>query len=212
MKTAVFDLDGTLVNSLYDLADAANSALASFGYPARTYEEYRYFIGNGVAKLCERAIFSENKEDAAKVLELFKLNYEAHCTDKTTAYSGITDVLHTLSQNGFRLAVATNKSQTFATKIVHEFFPDVHFDIILGGTSDRPKKPSPDIIFEILKNFPDTDTAYMIGDSNVDILTAKNAGILSVGCTWGFRDEAELVNAEADFIARSPADILSFLL
>lgn len=210
MKAAVFDLDGTLADTLHDLADAVNYGLEQLGCPVHPYDSYRFFVGNGVQKLCERALPDERKADADKLLKLFTERYNAHFLDKTELYSGIRELLDTLVKNGVYLAVATNKPQDTARRIIAELLPDVPFVCVLGGCSEREKKPSPDIIFEITALLPDGCEVFMIGDSSVDIRTAQNAGITSIGCTWGFRPLKELTEAGADLIASSPADIAGF--
>lgn len=209
---AIFDLDGTLCDTLADLADAVNFGLEKLGYPTHNYEKYKIFVGNGVNKLCTRALPEDKKDETNTLLELFTSYYEENYLLKTSAYNGITDVLEKLSQSGFILAVATNKPQYFAEKIISKLFAEINFHKILGGCAEREKKPSPQIIRDILCDFDDEINAFMIGDSNVDIMTAKNAEIKSIGCTWGFRDENELIEANADFIAHKPSDILDFIL
>ena len=179
MITAIFDLDGTLADTLYDLADATNFALEKLGYPTHPYESYKKFVGNGVQKLCYRALPDNKKDD---------------------------------TENGVILAVATNKPQNFAREIVEKLLSEYSFIKVLGGCSERPKKPDISIINEILSETPKNNEVFMIGDSNVDIQTAKNANIHSIGCVWGFRGREELENAGADFIAETPEDIADFIL
>ena len=211
-KIAIFDLDGTLANTLCDLANAVNFGLEKLGYPVHSTEKYKLFVGNGVNKLCLRALPEDKKSESNKLLALFTSYYEENYLSETTAYEGIPEVLQKLSDNGFKIAVATNKPQLFAEIIVHKLFPDINFHAILGSCDKREKKPSPQIIYTILSDFDEDIKAFMIGDSDVDIMTAKNAEIASVGCTWGFRGEKELADAGADFIAHKPLDILTFLM
>ncbi len=212
MITAIFDLDGTLADTLEDLADATNYGLEQLGYPTHPYESYKLFVGNGVKKLCERALPNDKKDNTERLLELFTERYNKHFLDKTCLYDGIRETLATLADNGITLAVATNKPQEFAVQIVEKLLPEFEFVKILGGCSDRPKKPCPDIILEILDELPIGTKAFMIGDSNVDIETAVNAGISSIGCIWGFRGENELSSAGADYIAETPSDIPGFII
>lgn len=209
---AIFDLDGTLADTLYDLADATNYALEKLGYPVHPYESYKQFVGNGVQKLCYRALPDDKKDDTEKLLEIFSDYYGKHFLDKTALYSGMKKTLETLRENNVILAVATNKPQDFARKIVNKLLPEFNFIKVLGGCSERPKKPDVAIINEIISGLPEQENIFMIGDSNVDIQTAKNAGIHSIGCAWGFRGVEELKNAGADFIAYSPEDIAGFIL
>lgn len=211
-KIAILDLDGTIADTLSDLADATNYGLIRLGFPTHTYDSYKLFVGNGVQKLCYRALPDNKKEETDKLLELFTEYYNEHFLDKTKLYPGVKDALKKLSDNGVKLAVATNKPHVFAVRIIERLLPEFEFIKILGGCSERPKKPDPKIIYDILSDIPDESTVYMIGDSNVDILTAKNAGIKSIGCIWGFRSRTELSEAGADLIAETPSDIPDFLL
>lgn len=212
MITAIFDLDGTLADTLADLADATNYGLSKLSYPIHPYESYKLFVGNGVQKLCYRALPDSNKDDADKLLSLFTEYYKEHFLDKTSLYPGIHDALTTLAENGVSLAVATNKPHEFAVEIVKKLLPEFKFTKVLGGCSERPKKPDPQIIYDILLESPSDHKVFMIGDSNVDILTAKNAGISSIGCTWGFRSRQELLDADADYIAVTASDIPRYIL
>lgn len=209
---AIFDLDGTLADTLYDLADATNFALKKLGYPVHPYESYKKFVGNGVQKLCYRALPDDKKSDTEKLLEIFSGYYGKHFLDKTKLYDGMRETLSTLAENNVFLAVATNKPQNFARQIVNKLLPEFDFVKVLGGCSERPKKPDTAIINEILSGLTADDKIFMIGDSNVDIQTAKNAGISSIGCEWGFRGREELENAGADFIAEKSSDIADFIL
>lgn len=209
---AIFDLDGTLADTLCDLADAVNFGLTQLGYPTHPYESYKIFVGNGVKKLCERALPDDKKDDTDRLLQIFTERYNEHFLDKTCLYDGIRDALTVLADNGVTFAVATNKPQEFAVQIVEKLLPEFKFAAVLGGCSAREKKPSPDIILEILDKLPIGTKAFMIGDSDVDIETAINVGISSVGCVWGFRGRNELEKAGADYIAATPSDIPEFVL
>lgn len=212
LKIAVFDLDGTLTDSIEDLADATNYGLEQLGFPAHDYEEYKHFVGNGAKKLCFRALPQDEKEYTEELHRLFREYYGKHYLDKTRLYDGIGAVLGELQKNGVILAVATNKPQDFAVKIINALLPEINFVKVLGGCEDRPKKPDPAVIKEILADIPDCGEVFMTGDSDVDIMTAKNAGIASIGCEWGFRGRSELENAGADRIAAVPSDILKYIL
>lgn len=212
MITAIFDLDGTLADTLSDLADATNYGLKKLGYPVHPYESYKKFVGNGVQKLCYRVLPDDKKDDAEKILEFFNEYYGKHFLDKTSLYNGMRETLARLADNGVILAVATNKPQNFARQIVEKLLPEFDFVKVLGGCAERPKKPDTAIINEIISELPEDNRVFMIGDSNVDIQTAKNAGITSIGCEWGFRGREELENAGADFIAEKAEDIADFIL
>lgn len=214
-KLAIFDLDGTLANTLEDLANAVNNGLRNLGYPEHSINKYNQFVGNGVQKLCERALPEKYKNDEyiAKLHQEFDCFYQKHFLDNTKEYNGITSLLNYISSKGYDMAVATNKPQNFAREIVSVLFPDIHFIKVLGGCETRSKKPSPDIISEILENREEMySEIYMIGDSNVDIETAKNAGVQSIGCVWGFRTEKELSDAGANYIVNKPAEIKNIII
>lgn len=210
----IFDLDGTLVNSIQDLAEAVNYGLKQLGYPEHPTESYKYMVGNGAKKLCYRALPDDKKEDTEKLYAVFKEYYNLHYLDNTKLYKGIEDLIHNIFTSGNPVAVATNKPQDVAIKIVKTLIPDIYSDniMVLGGCEERPHKPDPTVIHEILPKYPDfNDCAVMIGDSNVDIQTAQNAGIHSIGCTWGFRGREELENAGAEYIVDSPEQIMDII-
>ena len=213
MKIAVFDLDGTLADTLADLAGAVNYGLRKMDCPEHTLDEYRFMVGNGAKKLCWRALPEDRKEEAPELHRYFSKYYPEHLLDRTKVYNGMHEVLRKLSAEGVRLAVATNKPEDAARELVAELLPDIDFVRVLGGTSKRPIKPDTQVIAEIFAALPDEPgEAYMIGDSNVDMLTGQNAGIRTIGCAWGFRGREELEAAGADFIAEKPEDILRFIL
>lgn len=212
MTTVIFDLDGTIADTIEDLADAVNYGLRKLGCPEHDINSYKQFVGNGAMKLCIRALPEGKKDMSEKLLDLFHEYYDVHYLDKTKLYDGIKDTLDVLAANGVTLAVATNKPQDAARKIVEKLLPDVPFTKVLGGCDERPKKPDSTVINEILNGLSEDNTVYMIGDSNVDIQTAKNCGILSIGCVWGFRGRTELEAACADFIAEKAEDITKIIL
>ncbi len=212
MTTVIFDLDGTIADTIEDLADAVNYGLRKLGCPEHDINSYKQFVGNGAMKLCIRALPEGKKDIREKLLDLFHEYYDVHYLDKTKLYDGIKDTLDVLAANGVTLAVATNKPQDAARKIVEKLLPDVPFTKVLGGCDERPKKPDSTVINEILNGLSEDNTVYMIGDSNVDIQTAKNCGILSIGCVWGFRGRTELEAAGADFIAEKAEDITKIIL
>jgi len=212
MKTAIFDLDGTIADTINDLADAVNFGLRQMNCPEHSIERYKTFVGNGAQKLCCRALSDARKSESETLYSIFCQYYSLHYLDKTKLYPGIKETLNALAENGINLAVATNKPQDVARKIIAKLLPDIPFLKVLGGCDEREKKPDPFIINEILSVIPDNDAVFMIGDSNVDIRTAKNAGILSIGCVWGFRTRDELIEEGADFIAENASDILKFIL
>ncbi len=212
MITAIFDLDGTLADTLCDLADATNYGLRQLGYPEHPYESYKYFVGNGVQKLCFRALPEDKKSETDKLLEIFREYYSAHFLDKTKLYPGIWEALQALSQRGVKLAIATNKPEEFAVQIAEKLLSEFNFVKVLGGCSYRPKKPDTAILVEIFAALPDEENrVFMIGDSAVDIKLGQNAGVETIGCTWGFRGRQELEEAGADHIAETADDIVQYV-
>ena len=212
-QLAIFDLDVTLVNYIADLGGTANHLLEQRHLPTHPIDAYYHFVGNGVHNLCERCLPPDTP--AAEVETFFaEFNdyYSRHCLDKTAPYDGIPAVLAQLKAAGVHLAVASNKTQPFVETIVRHYFGSDCFDQIFGSSDDRPKKPAPAIVEQILKTAGVSKAqAVMIGDSDVDIQTGKNAGVHTIGCVWGFRGEQELERAGADDLARTPADLLRFM-
>lgn len=213
IKLAIFDLDGTLANSLYDLADAVNKALSDEGFPVHEYEEYKHFVGNGAKKLIERALPAGTEESVRdKIHAAFTENYRSNCLNKTKPYDGISELIGALKSAGIKCAVASNKPDEFSAYVVEGLFGRGVFSLIRGKREGVPTKPSPEIIFSIAEELGCAlGEAIMIGDSNVDVDTAHNAGIGCIGCTWGFRGEEELRSAGADYIAHYPSEIADII-
>ncbi len=209
MKSLViFDLDGTLLNTIADLGTACNYALDTMGFQPHPISAYNFMVGNGVRKLLERAEPDADGPMVDLLLRHFREYYDEHCIDSTTPYPGIPELLKSLSDNGIKLAVATNKYQSAAKKIIDHCFPDIKFEIVLGQVDSRPTKPDPSIIFAILNNNPTPkQEVMMVGDSAVDMETARRACIDSVGVTWGFRSVSELRGAYADHIVSNANEI-----
>lgn len=213
IRCCIFDLDGTLLNTLDDLAASCNYALAQYGYDGHDVDSYRYFVGNGVDKLIERAISADvSPEQRQAVKETFTEHYAKHFMDLTKPYDGIESVLRVLKLGNIRTCVVSNKPHAFSTELVTKIFGTKFFDIIIGATDDLQKKPSPDGVLLCMErlSIPPQECVY-IGDSDIDVATAKNAGICSIGAAWGFRGKAELIAAGADLIAETPKDVASLL-
>ena len=214
-RLIIFDLDGTLINSIFDLADAVNDSLSELGYPTHDTDKYYKFVGNGSVKLIERALPEHHRsaEDIAQLHTLFSVKYQSCCLNKTAPYNGITNVLGKLKASGIKLAVASNKPDKFTKFIIDNIFGAETFDCILGKRDGFPTKPDPQIIYDILKatGITDRNEALVVGDSDVDVLTAHNAGIECIGCDWGFRGEQELKEAGTDYLAFEPNDIIDIV-
>ncbi|MDO4335127.1 MAG: HAD family hydrolase [Bacteroidales bacterium] len=212
-KLIIFDLDGTLLDTIADLGTACNHALESKGYRRHPLAAYPYMVGNGVRKLIERAQPDASPEEVEELLGIFRQYYDEHCTDYTKPYPGIPELLAELHSRGIAIAVASNKYESASRRIVTHFFPDIPFVAILGQVEDRPVKPDPSIDFQVLLSHPTPKAQTMhVGDSAVDIETARRACIDSVGVTWGFRPITELRKACADHIVSTPDDILKLAL
>ena len=214
-QCCIFDLDGTLINSLEDLADACNWVLRENGLPTHPVDAYRRFVGDGAYKLAERMLpeSMRDQQTAARYKALFDQRYNGHYLDKTRPYPGVMDLLAHLKEKGLQLAVLSNKPNQFVQKICREVFGEGFFAAVWGQRDGAAKKPAPDGVFAILKELQAApEEALLIGDSNVDIQTAKNAGIAGAGVSWGFRGRQELKEAGADFIADDAAQLETYIL
>lgn len=213
-KTVIFDLDGTLLNTLDDLADSTNYALSKFGYPTRTIDEVRQFVGNGVAKLIERAIpEGKNNPNFEKCLAIFKENYAQNMYNKTAPYNGIIEMLSNLKSKGIKIAVVSNKFDLAVKELCKKYF-EGFIDFAAGENEAQgiKKKPAPDTVISVLNefNFASEDAVY-VGDSDVDIMTAKNSKIPCISVTWGFRDEKFLLENGATILINAPSEIYNHL-
>lgn len=213
-KTVIFDLDGTLLNTLDDLADSTNYALSKFGYPTRTIEEVRQFVGNGVAKLIERAIpEGKNNPNFEKCLAIFKENYAQNMYNKTAPYNGIIEMLSNLKSRGIKIAVVSNKFDLAVKELCKKYF-EGFIDFAAGENEAQgiKKKPAPDTVISVLNefNFAPEDAVY-VGDSDVDIMTAKNSKMPCISVTWGFRDEKFLLENGATILINAPSEIYNHL-
>jgi phosphoglycolate phosphatase len=213
-QLVIFDLDGTLLNTIDDLGNATNYALQQCGYPTHMISTYPYFVGNGINKLIERALPQDDRSQS-NVMTLrryFLEYYDKHCCDDTKSYHGIPELLQELTERGINLAVASNKYQSAVEQLIKHFFPNYNWVAVEGQKTDVPTKPDPSIVFEILNTCPTPkDNVLYVGDSGVDMETARRACIESVGVTWGFRPEKELRENYADHIISDPDDILSLI-
>ena len=207
----IFDLDGTLINTISDLGQACNYALAACGFPTHKIEDYPRLVGNGVNKLIERALPQEhrNEETVLRLREYFVPYYDKHNCDFTRPYDGIEQLLKTLKEQGHSLAVASNKYQAATEKIVAQLFPGV-FDIVLGERVGVERKPNPQIVYDILHHLaPQASTPVLyIGDSLVDAETARAAGATLVLCTWGFGTREQMQGAKPDYLVDHPLEVL----
>ena len=214
----IFDLDGTLINTIDDLGQACNHALSACGFPTHKIEDYPRLVGNGINKLIERALpeADRNEETVLRLREYFVPYYDEHNCDLTRPYDGITELLHTLKEQGHFLAVASNKYQAATEKIVAQLFPGV-FDVVLGERENIARKPDPQIVYDIVECLENGASAYSlelkdnllyIGDSLVDAETARAAGATLALCTWGFEAADKLAAFKPDYLIEKPEEIL----
>ena len=223
-QVVIFDLDGTLLNTIADLGAACNHALARCGLPTHSPEEYPHLVGNGINRLIERALpedylslsDEERTKHVMRVRQEFVPYYNAHSCDLTRPYEGILEVLETLKERGIRIAVASNKYQDATLQIVRHFFGDT-FDVVLGEREGIPRKPDPQIVQDILQKVAGSSptacinkqSVLYVGDSLVDIETARRAGVPIAACTWGFTPLQELRQAQPDYIVDTPRQIIA---
>jgi len=212
-ELAIFDLDGTILDTLDDLADSMNYALAKYGYPIRTKEEIRSFVGDGLLMLTRRAIAPEANETVIQtVLAEQKAYYKEHCADKTKPYAGVLELLDELKSEGMKLAVVSNKADYAVQILCERYFAGV-FHMAVGEKENVRKKPAPDSVNTVLQELQvDRECTIYIGDSEVDIETAKNAGMDAVLVTWGFRDKEFLKERGAKTLVHSINELKNALI
>lgn len=213
-RLVIFDLDGTLLNTIADLGMACNYALARVGYPCHPLESYPMMVGNGITRLIERALPAEHRDQAT--IDLARRHfldfYGQHCMELTCPYPGISELLSALTSRGIMVAVASNKYQEAVTALISHYFPETPWTAVEGQRDTRPTKPSPDIVFDIMDItcVEPADVLY-VGDSGVDIDTARNAGVDCAGVTWGFRPVSELREHGATHLAHNASTLLDFI-
>lgn len=217
-RTIIFDLDGTLLNTLEDLADAVNYALRQYHLPTHPYEAIRMMVGNGVRNPVIRAVGSEEHPQFEEIFACFRAYYVDHCQVKTCLYDGLAEVLEHLRREGYRMAIVSNKLQAGVTELQHIYFEGL-IDVAIGEREGISRKPAPDMVNAALRELcregesiddVRADAVY-VGDSDVDILTAQNAGMPCISVLWGFRDEAFLCQHGATLLLRAPKDFPELL-
>ena len=205
MKALIFDLDGTLLNTIADLHTSTNFALKKFGYPERTLEEVRKFVGNGLRMLIKRALPCQADDNLiSAVLSEMKAHYADHCHDATVPYEGILDLLKYGTATGIPMAVVSNKADPMVKILCDHFFRE-HITVAMGDQPNYPRKPAPDMVHVAMERLGVTE-AYYVGDSDVDVQTAHNSGLPCIACSWGFRSKECL--QEAEYLFDSPTSLL----
>ena len=208
-RAVLFDLDGTLADSLADLANATNAALQAVGCPPHPPARYRIMVGDGARTLCIRAVPADRPELVDEVRRRMRDHYAAHCFDETRLYPGILELVRALADRGCQLAVLSNKPDDFTNQMIAHYFQPNPFQIVRGHRADTPLKPDPTSALAIARELkiPPADWLYL-GDTNTDMQTAQAAGMVPVGVLWGFRERAELLASGAAEIIAKPADLL----
>ncbi|WP_432799273.1 HAD family hydrolase [Poriferisphaera sp. WC338] len=215
-KAVIFDLDGTLVNSLQDLADAVNHTMQTLGRPVHELSQYRYLVGQGLRRLIYDALGGDGsaEHDALtdRGIEIFHMYYDVHQFDHTDVYTGVSELLDVLTEHKVRLCVLSNKPHDATTNITKRLLGRWPFEIVCGHREGMPAKPNPASAMKIIEELglEPNDCVY-VGDSKVDMLTGKSAGMFTVGVTWGFRDREELQQNGADQLIDQPMELLDFL-
>lgn len=213
-KLLIFDLDGTLLNTIADLGTAVNYALERNGFPEHPLNAYNMMVGNGVRRLIERAIPSENRSDETinRLLAAFREYYDEHLCDRTEPYPGIVPLLTELRSRDIAVAVASNKYESAVKRLISHYFRDVSFAAVCGNIDGYPPKPDPSIVFRVLSEAPSPKAEVLyVGDSAVDVETARRACVDSVAVGWGFRPMHELTSANPTHIITAPAELLPLL-
>lgn len=211
-KAVVFDLDGTLLDTLEDLTDSVNAALAAFDQPQKTIGQIRTFVGNGIRNLMKRSIKDgEENPDFEKIFQKFREHYKEHCQDKTKPYDGIIDLLRTLKAKGIKMAIVSNKAD-FAVKELNEYYFKEFDMTAIGEREGIDRKPAPDSVFQALQELGvSPDQAVYVGDSEVDLETAKRADLPCISVLWGFREKELLKKHGAEHFARTADELYSLL-
>lgn len=212
IKAILFDLDGTLLNTLDDIKNSVNYMLKKHGFKERTLDEIRSFVGDGAKQMIERSIgFTEPKEQVLECLSTYEAHYEVHKADLTKPYDGVYDLLNQLKEKDIRLAVVSNKPMPQVIPLIEGLFPG-YFEVILGETSELKRKPSPEMLFYAIEALKlSKEDVLFVGDSDVDMQTAINANVDAIAVLWGFRDEAVLKKYQPKYIVNHPKEILTII-
>lgn len=211
-NTVIFDLDGTLLDTLVDLADAVNYSLVKMGFPERTYKEIGRFLGNGTRQLLKQSVPENTPEDVfEECLKIYLDYYPNNLANKTAPYDGIIETLDKLKESDYKIAVVSNKFDSAVKELCEKYFSD-YLEVAIGETKEIKRKPAPDTVYEAMKQLDaNKEECVYVGDTEVDVQTSKNAGIPCIGVTWGFRDREVLEKEGAKYIVDKPEEILEVL-
>lgn len=212
-KALIFDLDGTLIDSLEDIAICANMVLKQFGLPTHAIKDYKSFVGAGAQVLMKNCTpENSSKELVKKTIKEFKIIYDQNMKNNTFPYEGINELLELLTKDNYKIGVLSNKPHKFTLQYINKLFKNYNMIEVHGQKDEVPRKPNPIAAINIAKAFDiPCEDIYFVGDTNIDMQTAKNAGMIAVGVKWGFRTVKELEDNGADFIVNKPLDILKLL-
>lgn len=211
-KAIIFDLDGTLVDSLFDLGSSMNKVLLRHNYPIHAMDRYRHFVGNGMRKLVERALPNTFEHDIEFYLDELLTIYADNCLMKTQTYTGIEALLQQLKDASIQMAIITNKKHELTDKIIEDLLSDFTFEAVMGDLNDGKRKPDPYHTLAVMETMGVRPSEVLfVGDSNVDIETAQNAGVESCGVLWGFRTKTELIDAGATYVVEKPSEIFEII-
>ena len=213
-KAIIFDLDGTLLDTLEDIAISANFALMTLGFKAEPKEKYRYFVGEGVYKLFENIFSSnpQNEEIIQRAVTLFETHYAKQFHQNTKLYEGVSKMLSFLQKRGYKMAILSNKPDSFTKMCAVKFLRRWHFEVVYGQRENVPRKPDPQGAFDITKALHvEPNECFYLGDTSIDMKTANSAGMIAIGALWGFRDEAELLEYGAKYLAKEPSEVIKLL-
>lgn len=212
-KAIIFDLDGTLLNTIVDLSETVNIVLEKHNFPIHSIDEYKYFLGKGIEVLCRNAFPDVISEDSFQnYLKEVEKVYKIRQTLKTRPFDGIAEMLEELNNLGIKIAILSNKPHKFTEDTVKHYFPDINFEVIYGARDGFERKPSPDSALEISKIMNlNSEEIIFVGDSETDIKTGRNANMQSIGVEWGYRKKSELINSGAHYIINKPYDIFEYI-
>ena len=211
-RAILFDLDGTLANTLADLANATNAALAVLGCPPHPLDSYRFKVGDGARQLCARALPVDRQDSLDEAVRLMREQYNEHCFEQTTLYPGIPELVSMLAERRYTLAILSNKPDDFTKRMIAHYFNPSPFDVVRGQLPDRPLKPDPTAALEIAQELGVAPAQWLyLGDTDTDMRTATTAGMTAVGVLWGFRDREELVASGAKHLVAKPEEVLQLL-